>query len=89
MLIFLMENKELKKQKKVVLFTSPNCKWCKTAELYFKKNNVKFKKIDISKDKQAAKDCENHGCRGVPAVLIASKWICGFDEKAIERALSK
>jgi len=84
-----MENIEPKKQKKVVLFTSPGCKWCKTAEMYLQKNKIKFKKIDISKDKNAAKDCENHGCRGLPAVLVGSKWICGFDQKAIEKALQK
>jgi glutaredoxin len=77
-----------KKQKKIVLFTSPGCKWCTVAKEYFKKNGYKFKAIDISKDQKAAQDCERHGCRGVPVVLIGSRWICGFDQKAIEKALS-
>ena len=77
-----------KKQKKVVLFVSPTCKWCVTAKNYFKQNNIKFKQIDITKDAKAAADCERHGCRGVPAVLIGNKWICGFDQKAIEKELS-
>jgi glutaredoxin len=79
---------ETKKQKKIVLFTSPTCHWCKVAKDYFKKNSLKFKEIDITKDEKAAKDCEKHGCRGVPVVLIGSRWICGFDQKAIEKALS-
>ncbi len=78
---------ETKKQKKIVLFTSPTCKWCKVAKDYFKKNNLKFKEIDITKDEKAAKDCEKHGCRGVPVVLVGSRWICGFDQKNIEKAL--
>ena len=76
-----------KRQKRVVLFTTPTCKWCKVAKEHFKKNGIKFKEIDISKDEKAAKDCERHGCRGVPVVLAGSKWICGFDQKAIEKAL--
>ncbi len=78
---------EQKKQKKVVIFTSPTCKWCNVAKDYFKKNGYKFKTIDITKDKKAADDCQRHGCRGVPVILIGSRWICGFDQKAIEKAL--
>ncbi|MEO1941702.1 MAG: glutaredoxin family protein [Campylobacterales bacterium] len=74
-------------QKRVILFTAPGCVWCTRAEQFFKKNRVKFKKIDISRDPRAAKDCERHGCRGVPVILIGSKWICGFNEGAIRREL--
>ncbi len=73
--------------KRVVLFTTPSCKWCTVAKKYFKQNDIKFKTIDISKDKKAAKDCEAHGCRGVPVVLIGSRWICGFDQNKIEKVL--
>lgn len=75
------------KQKKVVLFTSPTCKWCTTAKNHFERHQIKYKTIDITKDEQAAKDCERHGCRGVPVVLIGSRWICGFDQQAIDKAL--
>jgi len=78
---------ETKKQKKIVLFSSSGCKWCTVAKEYFKKNNLKFKVIDIAKDPKAAEDCLRHGCRGVPVILIGSKWICGFDQKSIEKAL--
>ena len=75
------------KQKRVVLFVSPSCKWCTTAKNYLKTNKIKFKAIDITKDAKAAADCERHGCRGVPALLIGSRWICGFDQKAINKEL--
>ena len=76
------------KQKPVVLFASPSCKWCTVAKKYFKDNGIRFKTIDITKDQQAAKDCMKHGCRGVPVVLIGSRWICGFDQGKIEKALA-
>ncbi len=76
-----------KRQKRVVLFVSPSCKWCTVAKNYFKKNDIKFKTIDISKDEKAKKDCEAHGCRGVPVVLIGSRWIAGFDQKKIDKEL--
>lgn len=79
---------ETKPQKRVVLFTSPGCSWCTTAKNHFKQNGIKFRTIDISKDKEAAKDCEKHGCRGVPVVLVGSQWICGFDKPKINKALN-
>jgi glutaredoxin 3 len=75
------------KQKRVVLFSSPSCKWCSVAKKYFKDQKIKFKEIDITKDAKAAADCERHGCRGVPAVLIGSRWICGFDKPKINKEL--
>jgi len=82
------ENKETKKrQKRVVLFSSPSCRWCTVAKQHFKKHGIRFKEIDITKDQKAAKDCEDHGCRGVPVVLVGSRWICGFDQKKIDKEL--
>ena len=78
-----------KPQKRVVLFTAPNCHWCSKAKSYLKKNNIRFKTIDLSRDKMAQKDCQRNGCRGVPVVLIGSCWICGFDENKIKKELSK
>ena len=78
---------EKKAQKGVVLFTGPGCHWCIKAKNYFRTKKVRFKEIDISKDQRAAKDCERHGCRGVPVVLIGSRWICGFNQAAIEKEL--
>lgn len=74
-------------QKSVVLFTSPGCHWCSVAKNHFKKHQIKFKTVDVSKDPRARADCERHGCRGVPVVLIGSRWICGFDKSKINREL--
>ncbi len=73
--------------KRVVLFTSPGCSWCTTAKNHLQQNKITFKTIDISKDADAARDCEKHGCRGVPVVLIGSRWICGFDKEKINKEL--
>lgn len=75
------------RQKRVVLFTAPGCHWCTVAKNHFKKNEIRFKTIDISRDKDAARDCQMHGCRGVPVVLVGSKWICGFDKTKIDKEL--
>ena len=76
-----------KPQKRVVLFTTPTCHWCSVAKSHLRKHNIKFKQIDITKDQKAAQDCTKHGCRGVPVVLVGSRWICGFDQNKIDKEL--
>jgi glutaredoxin 3 len=76
-----------KSHKPVALFTAPGCSWCTTAKKYLKDKGIRFRTIDISKDAKAAKDCQRHGCRGVPVVLIGTRWICGFDKKTIDKEL--
>lgn len=75
------------KQPFVVLFTGPGCKWCAVAKKYFKKHEIRFKTIDVTKDKKAAQECLKQGCRGIPVILIGTHWICGFDQKKIDRLL--
>lgn len=73
--------------KPVALFTLPNCKWCEKAKTYFKSKKIRYNLIDVSKNKQALKDCQKHGCNGAPVVLIGSRWICGFDKEKINKEL--
>jgi glutaredoxin len=75
--------------KPVALFTLPNCKWCDKAKAYFKSKKIRYNQIDVSKNKQALSDCQKHGCKGAPVVLIGNTWICGFDVGKINKALGK
>jgi hypothetical protein len=43
--------------------------------------------VDVSTNKQALKDCQKQGCKGVPVILVGNTWICGFDKQKINKAL--
>ncbi|MCP5104714.1 MAG: NrdH-redoxin, partial [bacterium] len=43
-------------QPKVVVFTTPTCSWCRVVKQHLKKNNIRFKEIDVGKDERAARD---------------------------------
>jgi glutaredoxin len=82
------EKQKQKRQKRVVLFTAPGCVWCVKAKNFFKKNKIRFREIDVSKDKKAAADCMKHtGSGGVPVILIENRWIAGFNEPVIKKEL--
>ena len=76
--------------KKVKIFTTPTCVYCNNAKEFFKENNIKFTAVDVSKDKNAAKEMiKISGQRGVPVILIEGhKPIISFDQEALEKALN-
>jgi glutaredoxin-like YruB-family protein len=78
-----------KKKHSVIVFTTPACSWCKRVKQYLKDHNISFKDIDVSQNKQAAKDIMRRtGQTGVPVVLIDNRPIVGFNKPMINRLLS-
>ncbi|NOZ83303.1 MAG: NrdH-redoxin [Epsilonproteobacteria bacterium] len=76
-------------EKRVVLFSTQTCSWCRKAEQYLKEKNVKFKKVDVSRDQNAANDMVRiSGQSGVPVILIGSRPVVGFDRVKIDRLLA-
>ena len=54
----------MKQNNLVILFIAPNCPWCKKAKIFFKKNNIKFNTVDVSKNKKALMIAKNMDVKG-------------------------
>ncbi len=77
-----------KKQPRVLIFTTPTCSYCNMAKQYFRRNKVRFRDIDISKDQAAARDVmRRSGQMGVPVIDIGGKIIVGFNKPKINKLL--
>ena len=75
-------------EKRVVVFTTPTCSWCRHVKQYFRDKKVRFKEIDVSKDERAGKDMVRMtGQQGVPVILIGNRPIVGFDKPQINKLL--
>ncbi|MEA3431117.1 MAG: glutaredoxin domain-containing protein, partial [candidate division WOR-3 bacterium] len=48
--------KKTKSQLKVVIFSTPACPWCGRVKMYLRQRGIRFKDIDVSRDKAAARD---------------------------------
>ncbi len=74
--------------KKVLIYTTPVCQYCKLAKEFFKKNNVEYQEIDVVKDQNAMQEAikKSHQM-GVPVIDIEGEIIVGFNRSEIERAL--
>ncbi len=75
-------------QKRVILFSTPTCSWCKRARGYLRRNRIRFKEVDVSRDERAMKDVVRMtGQMGVPVILIGNRPIVGFNKPEIDRLL--
>ncbi len=79
---------EVKKQPKVIIFTTPTCRFCNAAKRYFREKKIKFTDVDVSRDMRAARDMQRRtGQTGVPVILINNRPIVGFDKPKINKLL--
>lgn len=79
---------ERKKQPRVIVFSTPTCRYCNTAKKYFREKKVRFRDVDVSRDQSAAKDMQRRsGQMGVPVIDIGGRIIVGFDRPKIDRLL--
>lgn len=82
------ETKSKKKTKRVLIFTTPSCRYCNLAKRYFRERGVRFRDVDVSRDPEAARDMvKMSGQQGVPVIKIGSNVIVGFDRDKIDRLL--
>jgi len=81
--------KPKKKKKRVILFSTPTCGYCNMAKQYFRRNRIRFKDVDVSRDQAAARDLVRRtGQMGVPVIDIGCQLIVGFDKPKINHLLN-
>lgn len=70
--------------KKIKIYSSPTCIFCKMVKDFFEEKGVEYEDIDVTKDMKArALAIEKSGQKGVPVLDIEGKIITGFDEEEI------
>ena len=74
--------------KKVVLYSTESCPWCKRVRGFLKSKKVKFTERDVEKNKKYADEAIKKSKQmGIPVVDIDGKIIVGFDESNLKKEL--
>ena len=83
-----MNDRPKKKQKRVIVFSTPTCTYCTQAKRYLRERGIRFRDVDVSKDSAAARDLvRRSGQQGVPVLDIGGRIIVGFNRPEIDRLL--
>ncbi|MBD3313242.1 NrdH-redoxin [Candidatus Woesearchaeota archaeon] len=74
--------------KKVLVYSTPTCPFCKMAKEFLKENNIEFEDKNVADDEDAKNEMmDKSGQMGVPVLDIKGKIIVGFDKNEISEAL--
>jgi len=70
--------------KRVTMYATSWCGYCKKARNYFKENGVSYIEYDIEKDERAKRMYDLLGGKGVPVILVGKKRMNGFSVAGFE-----
>ena len=74
--------------KKVAIYTTPTCVYCRAAKDFFKRNNVSFEEYDVLTNLEKRQEMfEKSGQMGVPVIFVDDQVIVGFNQPALSKAL--
>jgi len=71
--------------KKVVMYSTSWCGYCKKARKYFNRKKIPYTEYDIEKNARAKSQYKKLGAKGVPVILVGKKRMNGFSEAGFER----
>lgn len=74
--------------KKVTIYSTPTCTYCKMSKEFFAENKVEYTENDVSQDEAKRNEMvEKSGQMGVPVIDIEGEIIVGFDEAKLRELL--
>ncbi len=77
-----------KQFKKIVIYSTPTCVYCKMAKDFFKKHGIAYEEHDVATDEKARNDMvEKSGQLGVPVIDIDGEITVGFDGVQLKKTL--
>lgn len=73
---------------KVLIYSTPNCSYCKMTKTFFREKNVAYEEKDVFVDTQAREEMiGKSGQMGVPVIDIDGQIVVGFDKSRLVQLL--
>jgi glutaredoxin-like YruB-family protein len=74
--------------KKVIIYTTPDCVFCKLAKKFFQVHNIDFEEKNVLLDLEAREEMvKKSGQMGVPVIDVDGEIIVGFDADILSKLL--
>ena len=73
---------------KVKVYSTPTCHHCRDLKKFLDENNIEYEEIDVSADREAAKEMvEKTSQMGVPVMEADGKFVIGFNREEVKKVL--
>lgn len=77
-------------EKKVIIYSTRTCPYCKLAKEFLKNNNIDFIDYDVGENREKLEEMvKKSGQLGVPVIDIDGEIIIGFDKERLKQVLGK
>lgn len=74
--------------KKVIIYSTPTCVYCKMTKEFLKKNNIEYQDFNVAEDEAAREEMVKKSHQlGVPVIDIEGDIFVGFNRPEMEKAL--
>ncbi|MCM8804783.1 MAG: NrdH-redoxin [Candidatus Omnitrophica bacterium] len=74
--------------KKVIIYSTKTCPYCRLAKEFLKNNNIDFIDYDVGENREKLEEMiKKSGQIGVPVIDIEGEIIVGFDKERIKEIL--
>ncbi len=75
--------------KKVVIYSTPTCPWCKRAKEYLSQKGIPYTEHNVAENKDAAKEMiSKSGQMSVPVISIDDEVVVGFKQSKLDSLLA-
>lgn len=75
--------------KKVVIYSTPTCPYCKRAKEYFSRKGISYLEYNVAVDRDKAKEMiQKSGQMAVPVITINNEVLVGFNQTLLDKLLS-
>jgi glutaredoxin 3 len=76
--------------KKVILYTTPTCVFCKSVKEYFDDNKIKYETVDLVENRDRVQEMvDKSGQMGVPVIDAGGEIVVGFDKAKLDSIFAK
>ncbi len=74
--------------KKIIIYSTPACSYCKAAKEFFKEKNIEYTDYNVAEDTEKRSEMiEKSGQMGVPVIMIDDEMTVGFDQAKLTEML--
>ncbi len=75
--------------KKVVVYTTPTCPWCKRTKAYLSQKGIVFTEYNVAVDRGKAREMiQKSKQMAVPVVIIDDEVVVGFNQAKLDSLLA-
>jgi len=77
--------------KKVVIYSTPTCPYCKRAKDYLSRKGIAYTDINVAQDREKAREMiQKSGQMGVPVIIIGdNEIVVGFNQSLLDKLLAQ